>query len=110
MHAIMITFESHVGLEALREPSGSLFQFDNYVTNLRDRSGFISKTWLRNGATFGGFYLFADKAAAERYLDEVMAPLGRANPSLAHVQVHHFDVDEDASAVTRGLPTATVVG
>lgn len=108
MHAMLITFESSVGLEDLRLPSGSPVHLADYSAALRVRPGFVAKTWLRDGDTFGGFYLFADRSAADRYLVEVIEPLGLANPAVSNTQVHHFDVNEEMSALTHGLPVAIV--
>jgi hypothetical protein len=108
MHAIVVTFDTADGLQKLRRPSGSPLRVDEYVADLRARPGFLAKTWLRNGDTYGGFYLFADRAAAERYLAEEVEPLGRANPAVTNLLVRHFDVIEELSELTLGLPVAGV--
>src|SRR5262245_43006942 len=106
MHAIVVTFDTEGGFQALRRPSGAPMRIDEYVADLRARPGFLAKTWLRDGDTFGGFYLFADRAAAERYLAEEIEPLGRANPAVTNLQVRQFDVHEELSELTLGLPVA----
>lgn len=106
MHALVVTFDMADGLQALRRPSGSPMRVEEYVTDLRARPGFVAKTWLRDGDTYGGFYLFADRAAAERYLAEEIEPLGRANPAMTNRRVRHFDTLEELSELTLGLPAA----
>src|SRR5262245_11846806 len=108
MHALVVTFETADGLQALRRPSGSPMDVDAYTTDLRARPGFLTKTWLRSGDTYGGFYLFANRAAAERYLAEEIEPLGRANPAVTNQQVRHFDVLGELSELTLGLPVTDV--
>jgi hypothetical protein len=107
-HALVLTFDMPDGLQALRRPSGSPMRIDEYVTDLRARPGFLAKTWLHDGDTYGGFYLFADRASAERYLTEEIEPLSRANPAMTNQQVCHFDVLEELSELTLGLPVASV--
>lgn len=108
MHAIVITFDTTKGLQELRRPSGSPMRIDEYIIDLRARPGFLTKTWLRDGETLGGFYLFADRAAAEHYLAEEIEPLGRANPAVTNLQVRRFDVQEKLSEFTLGLPVAGI--
>ena len=108
MHALVVTFDTADGLRELRRPSGSPMRVDEYIADLRARPGFLAKTWLRDGDTYGGFYLFADRTAADRYLAEEIAPLGRANPTMTNQQVRHFDVLEHLSELTLGLPAAGV--
>ena len=108
MHAVVVTFDTVDGFQGLRRSSGSPMRVDEYVSDLRARPGFLAKTWLRDGDTYGGFYLFADRAAAERYLAEEVEPLGRANPAVTKLQVRHFEVIEELSELTLGLPVAGV--
>jgi hypothetical protein len=108
MHALVVTFDTAEGLQSLRGPSGSSLRVEEYITGLRARPGFLAKTWLRDGDTYGGFYLFADRAAAERYVAEEIEPLGRTNPSMTNLQVRHFDVLAELSELTLGLPVASV--
>jgi hypothetical protein len=108
MHAIVVTFDLADGLQTLRRPSGSPMRVDEYIADLRARSGFVAKTWLHDGDAYGGFYLFADRADAERYLAEEIEPLGQANPAVTNLQVRHFDVLEELSELTLGLPAAGV--
>jgi hypothetical protein len=108
MHALVVTFEMADGLQELRRPSGAPMHIDEYITDLRARPGFLAKTWLHDGDTYGGFYLFADRAAAERYLAEEIEPLGGANPAMTNQQARHFDVLEELSELTLGLPAASI--
>ena len=104
MHAILITFESTVNFEELRLPSGAPLRLSDYIATLREWPGFISKTWMHDGATSGGYYLFADREAADAYLTELFSPLAGANSTMKNVTVRHFTVQEDMSKLTFGLP------
>jgi hypothetical protein len=108
MHAILITFQSAVSLDELRQPSGAPLHLSEYSAALQERPGFLSKTWLQDGATYGGFYLFADRSAAESYVAELHDPIARANPAMTNIQVRHFTVHEEMSGLTLGLPASRV--
>lgn len=72
MHAVLITCDVTAETEALA---------DSHTVHARAIAavpGLVAKTWLRDGAMLGGFYLFADRAAADAYLD---GPWPRTPPS-----------------------------
>ncbi len=96
MHAVLITFESTVGLDALAAP------FAAYAETLRALPGLRSKVWLNDGAVVGGFHLFADRAAADGYLESEMVAGLVANPAFRDFRVAHFGVLEELTAVTGG--------
>jgi hypothetical protein len=102
MHAVLITFHSEASLDELREPSLAL------APAIRDVPGLISKTWLGNGATLGGFYLFTEREAAQAYLDgEIISEL-KATPAFSTFRIEHYAVVEPLSAITNGLGGAAV--
>jgi hypothetical protein len=94
MHAVLITFRSSADLEALVGP------FTDYAHALAAVPGLESKWWLRDGATLGGFHLFADRAAAEDYLSGAMVAGLTANPAFGGFRVEHYDVLEALSRIT----------
>ena len=100
MHAVLITFESTVSLDDLAGP------FAEYAQALNDVPGLVAKTWLADGATLGGFHLFADRQAAEGYLDGAMVAGLAANPAFSGFAIRHFGVLEDLSRIT-GTPQPT---
>jgi hypothetical protein len=67
---------------------------------IRDVPGFLSKAWLHNGASRGGFYLFTDEAATRADTDGPVVGSVLANPAFDDVQVRAFAVDTDLSART----------
>ncbi len=99
MHAVFITYTSSVNREDLREP------YTQYAQALADGRipGFIAKTWLANGDTHGGFHLFRDREAADRYLAEMFEPAIVQNPAFSNIRIEHFEVGEELSGLTHGL-------
>ena len=103
MHAVFITYTSSVKREDLREP------YTQYAQALAGGRipGFVSKTWLANGDTHGGFHLFHDREAADRYLTEMFEPNVAANPAFSNIRIERFEVNEELSGLTHGLAAAT---
>ena len=104
MHALFITFRSAVAPEELEE------DFARYAEALRDGAarGLVGKTWLADGSTVGGFYLFEDRGVADRYLDGMFAEAVTDNPAFSDVRVERYDVDEALSQITNGLGALAV--
>jgi Putative mono-oxygenase ydhR len=65
---------------------------------LSDRKEFLSKLILRDAATktSGAVYVFANRAAAEKWRDDLRQ---RRGPD---VEARIFEVNEEASKLTRG--------
>ena len=101
MHAVLVTFRSSASPDALRGP------FGDYANALKDQPGLVMKTWLADGETLGGFLLFADRGAADAYLQGPMLGAVKGNPAFTDWEVHHFDVLDDLSGVT-GTPRAAL--
>lgn len=101
MHAVLITYISAASLEDVRE---SYTEFAHALASGQS-SGFISKTWLYNGDTHGGFHLFRDREAADRYLSEMIEPNFSGDPSISNIRVERFEINEELSSLTHGLAT-----
>jgi hypothetical protein len=71
-------------------------------------AGLQWKIWL-DGADerrAGGIYLFADRAAAEAYVNGPIVARVRANPDVQELDIRIFDVRQRMSAITRApLPS-----
>ncbi len=102
MHAVLITFTSSASPDDMKGP------FTDYANALKGVSGLVSKTWIRDGSTLGGFHIFASREAAESYLSGQMVADLTANPAFSDFQIRHFDVLEELSAIT-GSPQAVRV-
>lgn len=100
MHAVMITFRSTAPLEDLRGP------LEDFAQALGAVPGFVSKAWLADGQTFGGFYLFSDRASAERYLGSELVAGLQAMPAFTGFEVRLFDVLDELSRSTGIAPPA----
>jgi hypothetical protein len=102
MHALLVTFRSAVALDDLTEG------YTAFAEALRSGAapGFVSKTWLADGSTFGGFYGFEDRAAADRYIEEMLTPAVIDDPNCSDIRIERFDIIESFSAMTNGLHTA----
>lgn len=94
MHAVMITFRTTAPLDGLLEP------FTAYAHGLRAVPGLLAKTWISEGATLGGFHLFADRRAADAYLDSAMVADLTANPAFSGFQIAHYGVLDELSRIT----------
>lgn len=102
MHAIMITFTSSIPTDQLVGP------FSDYAEALRQQPGLITKTWIQDGSTLGGFHLFEDQATADAYLASDLATGLRATEGFDDFDVRGFTVLADLSAMTGVAPTATL--
>ena len=100
MHAVLITFSTTATDNELAAPMAQ------FAEQIRDIPGFLSKTWLHDAATRGGFYLFTDDAAARAYVHGPVVASIHANPAFTGVQVRTFGVHADLSART-GTRAAT---
>jgi hypothetical protein len=66
--------------------------------------GLLSKTWLANTETgrFGGFYVFASRAAFERYVASELFDTLMSAGSIHDVTTSEFSVAPMPTALTRG--------
>jgi quinol monooxygenase YgiN len=67
--------------------------------------GLISKTWLADEEknTFGGFYVWEDKAAMEAFMQSDLVKAVVSRPFVKDVSSVDFEVNQGASLITRGL-------
>lgn len=94
MHALLITFTSKADEQELNSVASE------FAEAVRDVPGLLSKAWLADGSTSGGFYLFTDREAAEAYADGPLVAKLRAYPAFSDLGVRHFAVDPELSART----------
>jgi len=68
--------------------------------------GLISKVWLADPAsnTFGGVYTWQDRAAYEAYTRSELSGWVSCHPNLSNVASQGFDILEEPTRQTRGLP------
>ena len=67
--------------------------------------GLMSKVWLADEEknTFGGFYLWENRAAMEAFMHSDLVKAVVSRPFVKDVSSVDFEVNENASRVTRGL-------
>ena len=73
------------------------------ATIIASVEGLIWKIWVLNEeeSEIGGMYLFADRAAAEAYLNHPIVQAVCSNPAVASTQSQLWDVESSLSALTR---------
>jgi hypothetical protein len=101
MHAQLITYQlrniSQADyLEQMVEPDAPV---------LANVPGLISKVWLADEEknSFGGFYLWEDKAAMEAFMHSDLVKAVVSRPFVQNVSSVDFEVNQKASSTTRGL-------
>jgi len=72
--------------------------------------GLISKVWLKDSAsgTYGGVYLFHDRAAFEAFQRSDLFKTVATHPNLTNITAKDFDVFEAPTRVTNGLAAVVV--
>ena len=72
--------------------------------------GLISKVWLADPAsnTFGGVYTWQDRAAYKAYTRTELFRAVVSHPNLPNVAAQGFDILQERTRQTRGLPARTV--
>lgn len=97
MHAVLIKFQSTIPLGDLADP------FQEYAEALCEVPGLIVKTWIKDGATLGGFHVFGSRAEADSYLGSEMVAGLTSMDGFSDFVIEHFDVIDGLSKVT-GTP------
>jgi hypothetical protein len=71
--------------------------------------GLVAKVWLADddAGTFGGIYLFADRAAAARASQTDVYRAMATNPAFRDLTVREFDVLEEPTSITAAVLTST---
>ena len=101
MHAQLITYQLHDISQA--EYLKQMVEPDAPV--LAKVPGLVSKLWLADEAknTFGGFYVWEHKSAMEDFMHSDLVKGVVSRPFVKNVSSVDFDVNQNASLITRGL-------
>lgn len=94
VHGVLITFDTSASIDELTAP------FTDYATALQSQAGLVSKAWISTDSGFGGFHVFADREAADGYLNSALAAGLMATDGFDNFQVRHFGVLDGLSAIT----------
>jgi hypothetical protein len=67
--------------------------------------GLIAKVWIADDATgtYGGIYLFVDRASADLSRDTDLYRSIAANPAFTDISVQEFDVLDEVTAITASV-------
>jgi hypothetical protein len=98
MYGLLITFRTTISLDQLEEP------FTEYAHALRATPGLVSKAWLHDGDTVGGFHVFSDQAAADAYTTSELATGLRSTSGFDDFEVRGFDILDGLSELTGVSP------
>src|SRR4029077_615651 len=108
MHAQLITYQlkdisQAEYLKQMVEPDAPI---------LGNVKGLISKVWLsdKEKNTFGGFYLWENKTAMENFMHSDLVKAVVSRPFVKNVSSVDFEVNEQASLITRGVKNFVAAG
>ena len=101
MHAQIINYELNGVTEA-----DYLASSPEDARAIADVPGLVSKVWLADRATntYGGFYLWQDRAAMAAFMASGMVAAIMARPHLSGITSRDFAVPDALSRTTRGVP------
>jgi hypothetical protein len=101
MHAQLITYQ----LKDISQADYLRQMVEPDAPILATVSGLISKVWLADEEknTFGGFYLWENKAAMDAFMHSDLVKAVVSRPFVTNVSSVDFEVNEKASMITRGL-------
>ena len=76
---------------------------EQFAPAFAELPGLLAKIWLRDAPsnTYGGVYLFADRAAADAYAASDLFRSVGAFPHFSKITVRDFAVDEDTTRRTQ---------
>jgi hypothetical protein len=74
--------------------------------------GLLAKVWIADddAGTYGGIYLFADRASADRSRDSDVYRSMATNPAFADLSVREFDVLDEPTTITAPVFAAALAG
>jgi hypothetical protein len=101
MHAQVVTFQL-TGID----DAGFRTMCDQLASQFSDINGMQAKIWLADPATntYGGIYLWNDRAAMEEYARSDFFKAVASHPNFADITSHDYEVLQGPTAMTtRGL-------
>ncbi|WP_088345908.1 MULTISPECIES: YdhR family protein [Rhodomicrobium] len=81
---------------------------DSLAPTFAAMPGLLTKYWLGNtaGNSYGGVYVWRDRAAMQAFMSGEVAAAVLAHPNLANITSEDFGVLDAPTRVTRGLAAA----
>src|SRR5215472_3437816 len=94
----------HLRFKLRIPPDVLLAQSREAATIIASVEGLIWKIWVSQAEEFetGGMYLFANRQAAEAYLNHPAVQAVCSNPAVVSTQSQLWEVESSLSALTRG--------
>jgi hypothetical protein len=94
----------HLRFKLRVPPDALLAQSQDAAAVIASVEGLIWKIWLlqQEESEMGGMYLFANREAAEAYLNHPIIQALRSNPAVVSTESRLWDVESSLSAFTRG--------
>lgn len=107
MHLLLVNFN----LKNLSDTDYRQACDQTFAPAFRDVPGLLSKIWLADPATntYGGVYLWHDRAALEAFQQSDLFRAVTQHPHLANFIVRDFPVLAAPTLVTRGCPVGMLV-
>ena len=104
MHVLVVNFQ----LDGVTEQQYRAL-CDELAPAVAEVPGLVAKTWLADAetGTYGGVYMFTDKAAFQAFAASDLAAGVANHPNLTNMTMRDFGVLEAPSAITNGLVGAT---
>src|SRR5262245_10636096 len=102
----------HLRFKLRVPPSALLAESRQAAQMIASVEGLIWKIWVLQEETFGvgGMYLFANREAAEAYLNHPVVQAVCSNPAVVSTESQLWDVESGLSALTRApLPDVRVL-
>lgn len=99
MQAVLVTYENDASAVQVKSSPDAV----GFSKALKKVPGLISKTWINDGKTFGGFYVFTDKTSAEAYIqDDMFQNAVVKDPSNRNVQIRYWAIFSELTAISGG--------
>ena len=101
MHAQIITYQ----LQDISQAEYLKQMVEPDAPVLAQVKGLISKVWLadKEQNAYGGFYLWESKSAMEQFMHSDLVKAVVSRPFVKNVSSADYEVNEKASAITRGV-------
>ena len=99
MQAVLVTYENDASAVQVKSNP----DVAGFAKALKKVPGLISKTWINDGKTFGGFYVFTDKVSAAAFINgDMFQNAVVKDPSNRNVQIRYLAVFSELTVASGG--------
>ena len=103
MRILSVRFKSTLPFNALEAP------WREVAVDIANVPGLLSKTWIQDGDHFGGIYTFRDQSSLDGYAAGPIVAAIMSNPAFSDFRLEQFDVLQELSVTTRGIPAGAAI-